>query len=275
MKRVIWLVLLLVGCGGGEAVSPHVAEQTDYFDGVAYHRYYRYTGAKLGYATSLDGVHFDPYPGNPIMEDSHFPYQVEYEGRRYLLVQHRRSAFYLYDVTVPAEPKVVNGGRAVLEGDFFNVGVAVVGSRWHMLVEGKSGEVFHLRYTWADFPDLDFNENLGPVVFGDSGNPYLTYIPERGVILALFGGDYSSTGHWRIRAGVWDGSWKSLGFAMSDGGHLADPDLGVGVESGLMTCGINQDSVSTYRYDGGKVGLYDSILGGHVEFESLGVTMRP
>lgn len=275
----VFLILLLLSCGGGSdpAPGPHVAEQTDYFDGVTYHRFYRYTGALLGYASSLDG-HFEPYRGNPIMEDSHFPYQVEYGGNRYLLVQHRANgpAFYLYDVTVPTSPRIVNGGRPVLEGGYFNVGVTVVGNRWHMLVEGKSGETFHLRYTWADFPDLDFNANLGPVIINDAGNPYLTYIPEHDAILALYGADYSGTGLWRVRAAVYKGTWEVKGFVLSAGTHIADPDLGIGIEPVplILTVGYAQNAVSTYLFSGSKLELYDAIISGHVELEDLGVTME-
>lgn len=274
MKKVLLIVVLVVlfGCGGEEAPSgPVVAEQSDWFDGV-HHRFYRYTGNRLGYATSLDGLSFEPYGGNPLMEDSLFPYQVEYEGNRYLIVQHRSggSAYYLYDVNVPTSPRVLNGGRPILVGEFFNVGVAVKGDRWHMLVEGKSGEVFHLRYTWADFPDLDFNANLGPVVIDDAGNPFLAYIPERDAILAFYGSDYGS-GKWVVRAATYDFSeWRKAGFVLSEKTHLADPDFSI-----FLTCGYGQDSVSTYRFDGDKLALYDAVVAGHVELECLGVTMRP
>ena len=279
----ILALLLLLSCGGGSdpAPGPHIAEQTDYFDGVTYHRFYRYTGALLGYASSLDGIHFEPYRGNPIMEDSHFPYLVEHKGGRYLIVQHRTggTAFYLYDVNVPTAPRVLNSGRPVLEGGFFNVGVAVVGDRWHMLVEGKSGEMFHLRYTWADFPDLDFNANLGSVIINDAGNPYLAYIPDRNAILALYGGDYSGTGTWRVRAAAMPlgGTWQDKGvFLQKAGVHIADPDLGIGAESSplIITVGHAQNAVSTYLFSGSKLDLYDAIMTGHWELEEIGVTME-
>lgn len=276
------LVILACGGGGDPASGPHVAEQTDYYDGVTYHRFYRYTGHLLGYASSLDGITFEPYRGNPIMEDSLFPYQVEYAGNRYLLVQHRAggAAFYLYDVNVPTSPRILNGGRPILTGEFYNVGVAVVGDRWHMLAEGKSGETFHLRYTWADFPDLDFNANLGPVIINDAGNPCLTYIPERDAILALYGADYSGTGLWRVRAAVMPlgESWQVQGFMLAKAGtHIADPDLGIGEESSplIITVGHGQNAVSTYRFEGSKLDLYDAVMAGHVELEEVGVTMEP
>lgn len=145
-----------------------------------------------------------------------------------------------------------------------------------MLVEGKSGETFHLRYTWADFPDLDFNANLGPPIINDAGNPYLTYIPERDAILALYGADYSATGLWRVRAAVYKGTWQVKGFVLSAGTHIADPDLGVGVEPFplILTVGYAQNAVSTYLFLGSKLDLYDAIISGHVELEDLGVTME-
>ena len=284
VTHLLLALLLLLSCGGGgsdPAPGPHVAEQTDYFDGVTYHRFYRYTGNKLGYASSLDGITFEPYSGNPIMEDSLFPYQVEYEGNHYLIVQHRTGgcAYYLYDVNVPTAPRILNGGRPILTGGFFNVGVAIKGDRWHMLVEGKSGETFHLRYTWADFPDMDFNSNLGPPIINDAGNPCLTYIPERDAILALYGADYSGTGTWRVRAAVYDfTAWTVKGFTLASAGtHIADPDLGVGIEPSplILTAGSSQNAVSTYRFEGSKLDLYDAIVAGRVELEAVGVTMNP
>jgi hypothetical protein len=251
-----------------------VAEQTDYYDGVTFHRYFRYTGHKLGYASSLDGVNFDSYKGNPIMEDSLFPYLVEDGNNRYLIVQHRKgeSAYYLYDVSVPTAPKILNGGNPILRGEFFNVGAIVVDSRWHMLVEGKSGETFHLRYTWADSHDLDFNANLGPPIINDAGNPYLTYIPEKKSILALYGADYSSTGKWNVRAAVYDfDKWSIQGFKLIGSVHIADPDMGIGVEHNpiIITVGTNQDAVSTYFFQGNKLEFYNAIITGHVELEEL------
>jgi len=257
--------LLIFAC-----IGPHVAEQTDHYDGVTYHRFYRYTGYLLGHATSHHGVRFDKDNDNPIMENSLFPYQVEHEGNRYLILRHG-NAYYLYDVNVPTSPGVLNDGKPILQGEYFNVGVAVKGSRWHMLVEGKADETFHLRYTWADFPDLDFNINLGPVVINDAGNPYLAYIPERDAILALYGADYRATGLWRVRAATFDfTSWTVRDFFLAKAGvHIADPDLGVGVEPYplIFTVGSNQDSISTYYFRGSKLDFYDAIVAGHVELE--------
>lgn len=275
------LMILLLSCGGGgsdPAPGPHVGEQTDYYDGVTFHRFVRYTGHKLGYSRSMDGINFDPV--THLMDDSLFPYQIEYGGNRYLIVQHREGGwkYFLYDVNMPTAPRILNEGRPILTGGFFNVGVAVKGDRWHMLVEGKSGETFHLRYTWADFPDLDFNANLGPPIINDAGNPYLTYIPERDAILAFYGADYSGTGTWRVRAAVYDfTAWTVKEFTLTKAGtHIADPDLGVGIETSplIITVGSSQNAVSTYLFSGSKLELYDAIIAGHVELEEIGVTME-
>lgn len=266
-------VLLLLACGGTDDPPPrlHVAEQTDYYDGVTFHRFYRYTGLLLGYATSLDGVHFEKYSGNPLINDCAFPCQVVYEGNRYLILQRNGNAYYLYDVNVPTSPRVLNNGQPILQGAFCNIGVTVKENRWHMLVEGKAEDTFHLRYTWADYPDLDFNRNLGPVVINDAGNPYLAYIPERDAILAIYGADYSATGVWRVRAAVFDFSaWSVQGFIVAKTGiHIADPNLGVGVEPNplILTVGSNQNAVSTYFFRGSKLDLFDAILAGQVELE--------
>lgn len=282
MRKIVVVVLLslLFGCGTGETpIGPYVIEQTDYYDGAMYHRFYRYAKG-LGYATSADGIIFHESPKNPIMEDCFFPYQVVYKGNRYLLVQHQKggTAFYLYDVNAPESPRITNGGRPVLVGGFFNVGVAVVGDRWHMLVEGKSSDTFHLRYTWADFPELDFSANIGPVIINDAGNPYLAYIPERDAILALYGADLRGAGYWRIRSATFDfTSWRLHDFVVGDVGiHFADPDIGTGNESNpvILTAGSNQDAVSTYLFSGSKLDLYDAIVSGHVELRGVGTTME-
>lgn len=267
------LLLFITACGnnGDDPPGPLVAEQTDYYDGITFHRYYRYTGNLLGYATSFDGVHFEKYRGNPIMEDASYPCQVMYDGNRYLILQHNGNAYYLYDVNVPTSPRMLNNGQPILQGAFFNVGVTVKGNRWHMLVEGKADDTFHLRYTWADFPDLNFNANLGPVVLNDAGNPYLTYIPDRDAILAFYGADYRATGVWRVRAAVFDfNSWTVQGFILAKAGiHIADPNLGVGVEPNplIVTVGSNQNAVTTYFFRGSKWNLYDAVVAGHVELE--------
>jgi len=276
---IILILIQLMSCGGtDDDVGPHVAEQTDYYDGVTYHRYYRYTGHLLGYATSSDGVTFEKYNGNPIIEDSLFPYLVIYEGNRYLIVQQRGAAYYLYDVNDPTDPRIVNGGRPILEGAFFNVGVAVVGNRWHMLIEGKADETFHLRYSWADFPDLNFNTNLSTIIINDAGNPYLSYIPSRDAILAVYGEGLSRTGVWSVTASTafissdmsLDASWRASTFRILESGiHIADPDLGCGVERLplIITVGSAQNAVSTYYFQGTKLNLYDAILSGPIQIE--------
>lgn len=269
MRYLVVLLVVLVGCGGGgdEAVGPHVAEQTDYFDGVVWHRYFRYESGKIGYATSLDGVEFERYVGNPVMEGL-FPVLVKGDDV-YLLVK-QGNDYNLYETSVKTKPCFV---RTVLSGGYFNIGVTVVDGRWHALVEGKSGEVFHLRYTWSDWP-VDFGEHMGPVVFGDAGNAYLTHVPERGV-LALFGGGYSATGKWLVKSATFDFSeWRMAGFQIIGPSHMADPDMGV-EWTGFLTVGSGQDSVDTYRFVGSKVEFFDAVVSGHVELESLGTTMRP
>jgi hypothetical protein len=288
---LIWLPLvatLLLSCGGGggptapgsvpdpEPTLPAsiIAEQSDYYDGVTWHRYFRYDIdgiGHVGYAWSNDGLHFDRYP-DPIMEGL-FPILVQ-DGEHIYLIVNQGSSYNLYNVSVKTRPAFV---RTVMVGDYLNVGAAVREGRWHMLVEVKDGTRVHLKYTWSDWPDLDFAVNMGDIVFADAGNPCLRYIPERDAILAFFG-EYPN-GPWQVGCATFDFTdWTKRGFVLASAGvHLADPDLGVGVESSplILTVGYAQDSVSSYRFEGSKLGLYDAIVAGHVEVEEIGVTMRP
>lgn len=261
--RGLLVLLLLVGCGGGGGSAPappievpgYVAEQTDYYDGVTWHRYFRYN-AGIGYASSVDGINFTAYAGNPITHGV-FPVLVD-DGVEIYLIVRQSDEYNLFDISVKTRPYFV---RRVLQGDFNNVGVAVVDGEWHFLVEVKEGTRVHLSYN-------------GEIVFWDAGNASLAYIPERGAILACFG-EYDTTGLWHVRAATWDGRWVRRDFTLAIAGvHVADPDLGVGTESGLLTVGYSQDSVATYRYSGSRVDLYDAIVSGHVEMDYLGVTMR-
>lgn len=271
------ILILFISCGGGgnhdapvsTAPEPHIAEQSDYYDGVMWHRYFRYDNNKIGYATSIDGLKFDRYPD--MIFNGVFPVLVEDGEDVYLLVR-QSDEYNLYDIEVKKKPAFI---KTILKGDYFNVGVAVKDGRWHMLAEGKTGDSFHLRYSWADWPDLDFEANMGPVLIPTSGNPCLRYIPERNAILALYG-DHTG-GYWKIKAATFDmTSWTVRGFTLASAGiHLSDPDLGVGVEPSplILTIGSNQNAVSTYLFSGSKLELYDAIIAGSVEMEDLGVTM--
>lgn len=268
------LLIFISACAGSgdDPSGPFVAEQSTYYDGVTYHRYYRYAGLKLGYATSPDGIHFDKHPGNPIMEDAAYPVLVQDGSDIYLIVrQHSTGKYFLYDVSVPTSPAIANDGKPILMGDYCNLAAVVVGGTWHMLVEGHDSDYFFMMHSWAVFPDLDFIANLGPVVIPDAGNPTMVYIPERGAILALYGADYQATGVWRVRAATFDfTSWNAQSFVLARTGiHIADPDLGVGIEPNplILAVGSNQNAVSTYFFRGSKLELYDAILMGQVQLE--------
>lgn len=278
LLSIIVLVLFIMSCGGGgdSSSGPVIAEQSDYFDGTIYHRFYRYEEG-VGYATSTDGINFVKYAGNPVIKGPYvFPVLV-YDDILYLIVRNHSTGEYgLYDVSIYTKPSFI---RIVLTGDYCNMAVSVVDGVWNALIEGHDGDYFFLMSSIMD-SDGVFRSFTG--FRGDAGNPTLEYIPERNAILALYGADYRATGVWRIRSGVYNiatKTWKDMGVILSKTGvHLADPDLGIGNNTKplLISIGYAQNSVATYKFAGTKMDLYDAIVNGDpIVMEDLGVTMLP
>ena len=130
MKKVLSLmvvILLAMSCGGGgdSSSGPVIAEQSDYFDGTTYHRFYRYEEG-VGYATSTDGINFDKYKGNPVIKGNYvFPVLVHDETLYLIVRNHSTGEYGLYDVSVYTSPSFI---RTILTGDYCNMAVSV--SRW-------------------------------------------------------------------------------------------------------------------------------------------------
>lgn len=273
---------LILACGGGESFQEPAnlkAEQCDYKDpeGIT-HRYFRGPGNTIYYATSKNGLDFEVYP-YPVIKNALFPVLVFDQEILYLVVKNRAENKYnLFDVSEKTNPVFI---KTILQGNYFNVAFAVIGDRWHSLIESKAGETFYLLQSYSDWPELDFNTNLSGNVINDAGNPTMKviWIDNTPVILALFGADYKETGVWRIKAAtlVPGGSWQVHGVVFAKTGvHEADPDFGVGEESYPMriTVGDGQDAIRTLEFNGTPRDLLNAILDEYVEFNDLGVRMR-
>ena len=127
----------------------------------------------------------------------------------------------------------------------YNAAVAVVGSTWHLLIEGQAAggspayTAPQLGYSSGTFnaaggPPINWNTNLSAVpVIPSAGNAWLGYVPGRNALLAIVGD--LSTGTWRLRAYTASlannlalaASWVlAPGFSYAVSGvHITDPTL--------------------------------------------------
>lgn len=182
-----------------------LTEQSDFkINDDLYWRWYRggFPTTNLGFATSTDGVHWTPYAGNPIdlgaqvpLGTAQFPYVVKDGDTFYLFIENISTwNTYLYDVTDPYNPVILNGGNPVLEvsqdwedGCIYNVAVAIVDGVWHMLYEaGSGGNDFTLGYSHSTLAEMDWtsNKSANNPLFRRSC-PCMYYVPERNALLVL------------------------------------------------------------------------------------------
>ncbi len=287
-SMLILFSLLILSCGGGggeeytyknwECV---IQEATDYYDGTTFHRFYRGDvggGSGIGYATSTDGIHFKKDPRNPVLKGGYcFPsLAIDTDtGNKYLIVKKGSGTpegYFLYDANDPANLKILNDGQPISRFPGFNVSVAIVGGRWHMVVEGKSGDVFHMKYTYADFPNLNFDENFADFGFGDASCPYITYVASRNALMFFYGAGYNGgSGILRVDAYTallsddltQQASWKhgAVPILLEPGVLMGDPDFGIGVATNPLIMSINhaQIDVWTYLFHGTMEELYDLV----------------
>ncbi len=200
-------------------------------------RWYRSGNATygVGYATSVDGKTFTRYSGNPLTlaEGDRFPFVMSYNGTYYMFVKDGIAGnLYLYDVTIPTSPVIMNSGNPVMTvNNPYNVAVTVDGAgTWHMLVETPPGQ---LGYSYSDLATLNFDTHYSGAIIDSSGNPWLTYISDNNSLLAVYG--VLAGGIWHIEsmyANLSDNlslgaSWHtSSALSITQGGvHIADPDV--------------------------------------------------
>jgi hypothetical protein len=230
-------------------------------DNGIYHRWYRSgeAGAEaVGYAESTDGITFTRYSGNPLtltaLKGNVFPSVFEYNSRYYMIVaQSPGYDSYLYDVTDPIHPVIMNGGTKVLTG-MFNTSVVAVGSTLYMLAEASGGG---LKYSYSDMATMNWDTHLSAEVIATGGNPCLIYIPASNALLSiqgmLVGGPL-----WHIKASYasltddlsLSASWHaSTALDITTAGvHICDPDVFLSSTGTVVIAGTYKQA-PTYQWN--------------------------
>lgn len=186
------------------------AEQCDFKLGAgSYCRWYRYNSdgvsdMRIGYATSADGITYTPSVSNPISfaptipdGKTYFPYVVKDGANYYMFLQNANNyKIYLFDVTNPVAPAVMNGGNPVLEptdawenGHIYNVAVAIVAGTYHMVYEADAGGgTFNIGYAHSTIAEMDFtsHKSASNPIFDLGSCPELVYVPDRAALLIIF-----------------------------------------------------------------------------------------
>lgn len=200
-----------------------VIEPSIIMDGSQCDMWYRGYNAgvsKIGYAYATDSkcAVWTKYASNPLTDiptGYQLPYVLEHDGTYYMFVQNgaANGDIYLYSSTNKTSWAVMNSGNPVLVHSgtstdwyhlIYNVGVTIVGSTWHMLIEGRADSgaystKFQIGYSYSTLQDLNWNAHLAATpVIPTSGNPDLIYIPDRNSLLSLHGEDSGT--YWTIVA---------------------------------------------------------------------------
>lgn len=244
----------------------------------------------IGYETSIDGITWNRYVGNPILLDNWAcPYVVEEKGYYYMFVKKIvDNNIYMFNLTTNhIIPQIMNAGKPVLYHsldpddwtyEIFNVAVEIVGSDWYMMIESRSaGQPFVLGYSHSEYSKLNWTENLSPTAIlatGDAfGNPDLRYIPEHNSLLLLYG--FYVDSKWEVRAGYANlsdnlnspSSWKLIPANIfriyNDNFHIADSSMLFPFNSTsiIISYSWDQTSISQSYYDGTLLEFYEQLTG--------------
>lgn len=141
-----------------------------------------------------------------------FPYVFKVGSTYYMAAKMGGGDLYLFSSADKITWAFANGSAPILThsatltspiNTIFNPAIAVVGTTWHLLIEGKtSTSDFQTSYSSAAFSGaINFNTNLSstsvlPTAYDGTigtGNPFLLSVPDRNALLALYG-DRSGTG---------------------------------------------------------------------------------
>jgi len=187
------------------------------------------------------------------------------------VVKESAGSVYLYSSTDKITWTVGNSGNPIVTKSavaadwnftLHNTAIAVVGSTWHLLVEGKNGigGNFTTRYsssTLAAGPQFDAGMSGASVFPGATGNAYLVSVPDRSALLALYGNLDSGT--WIIKGATaltssdltQAASWVNApGFGVMSvpSIHITDPTLAFTASKPFQCMiGYNYDQISGYH----------------------------
>ncbi len=240
-------------------VGGYATEVSYLLDGNQLNAWYRdTTNNNLYYAYSTDplnNVWTIGNGGNPITVGSnlsYFNYVFKVGSTYYMAISGNDSNLYLYASTDKVTWTAQNGGSPILTHSStatdwyyhtYNPAIAVNGSTWYLLIEGKSNtSSYQTGFSYGTFSggNINFNTNLSAtaVITGSAGNPDLIYVPDRNALLTLYGSLNNtgiSNGTWEVRASTASlsnnlglaASWiPSPSFALIDQDvHLTDPEL--------------------------------------------------
>ncbi len=256
-----------------------IMEASDILDSATgvFHRWYRsgYPDYHVGYASSTDGVNYTRYSGNPLslvaLKGDRFPYVFEYNGHYYMTINSSNdNDTYMYDVTNPTNPVIMNGGNKV-QNNNWEIDVAGVSGTLHALISDPGGTGSYYSYTDLATLNFDTNKTVG-IVLPDRGGVQLTYIPERNALLVitshLVGGifqieaasanlsdDLTNAANWHIST--------ALVIAVP-GIHVCDPTMvvtnGVGAHNIYINANYNQQGNFTWYSDLSRLDFFDDVV---------------
>jgi len=277
-----------------------VIESSIIMDGSQCDMWYRGYNAgvsKIGYAYATDSkcAVWTKYASNPLTDiptGYQLPYVLKHNGTYYMFVQNgaANGDIYLYSSTNKTSWTVMNSGNPVFTHSatatdwyhlVYNVGVTIVGSTWHMLIEGlaDSGAYstkFQIGYSYSNLTDLNWNTHLSTLpVIPTSGNPDLIYVPDRNSLLSIHGEDSGT--YWTIVADYASlsddlslaASWhRSSNFEIAATSiHVADPHLCVTNFTKdyniVISYGYNQVSIYQTYSNLSLTSFFDKIKGGY------------
>ena len=266
-------------------VIKNSVENSVLINGNECQNWYRTDAGPIVYSTATDAGCYDWKEANggvaisttnSFLSDTYFPYVFIYNDEYYMAYKATDNNIHLATSTDGANWGEANGGNAVFTAtttagswyyQLFNPGIAVVGNTWYLLQEGKtSSSNFEIGFSSAQFSgDINFNLNAtaSPVFSDLAGNPYLTYVPDRNALLAVYGDLESLT--WELKASYaylssdlsQTASWISApGFSLAISGiHQADPTMAFNTNphnpvfsfGSILEWGYNQ--LDTYQVD--------------------------